>query len=275
MTASLETSCGAPVEYKALPKNIGDVPSPLLLDIARQYAARAENLSPEAATKLNATAGSAYVEATIAPNDMSVDSRLACLDEAEKYLQSALEGERGLAENGFEQSDPTSWLRAQLQCDFMDVYRDIACGEVTARTTEEITEKIRTMKQTLERSGLLGSDDGIDQPREAKRAARGLHGELVVLLRIWEDYARGGASIAFPATVRGDSGEYLPEETHDIVFAWQKEDDSWEFSGAEIKSGDGRTIHAFTRYHNTIVFVGHNGDVRVFDPVPPAASHKP
>lgn len=262
MTVSIETAYGAQADYKTLPKNIGDVPSPLLLGIARQYAARAENLSPEAATKLNATAGSAYVEAAITPNDMSVDSRLACLDEAEKYLQSALVGERILAENGFyEQSDPTGWLRAQLQCDFMDVYRDIACGEVTALTTEEITEKIRTTKRALDHDG------GINKAHKNKRFMSGLRGELIVLLKTWEEYAKGGAPIAFPSTVRGGSGEYLPGETHDIVFAWQNEQDGWEFSGAEVKSGGGRTVHAFTRYKNPLIFVDPDDTVRVFDPV--------
>lgn len=264
MTASLEDyRTTETVDYKMLPKDIGKVPSRLLLHIARSYASRAERLDEEAATKLHATAGSAYIESMITDTSMSVDARLICLDKAEDHLRSAVDGERLLTDNGFyEFDDPTEWLRAQLNYDFINVYRDIACGEVTTLTVEEITEKLSRLKQVLGKTGKIG------KAYTNERTINGLRGELVVLMKKWSEYAQGGDVIAFPSTVRGGNGEYRPGETHDIVFAWQNDAAGWEFSGAEVKIGGGRTIHALTRYKNTLIFVDDDETVRIFDPLP-------
>lgn len=247
------------LDYRMLPKNIGEVSSWQLLDIAKQNAKKAEELGNQAAGQFYGIAGSAYIEAAIV-DDSDVDARLAYLDEAAANLNNAADIEYDFLESGYRHpNDQIEWLRAELNYDFMDVYRDIVCGEVTERTKDEITDKLIRHKKYAKLA--TNTDHG-------SRAVGGFDHELTVLLKTWQAYKETGDTIAFPSTARGGDGRFRRSETHDVVFAWQDiVTENWNFAEAEVKGGRGRTRNALVRYQNTLLFVDGDGEIRTFGPL--------
>jgi hypothetical protein len=241
--------------YYTLPKDIGDVSVEELLRIAGDSALEADVLMNGAAVRYHAVAGSAYVEAALVRSlgSRDVDESLAFLDSAELHLRQSADGEYRFLETGFYDPDhQDDWLRAELQCDFMNVYRDIACGEVTLHTRDEIIAALR--KKLAYAEGLATVSQG---------KGRGVAYELRVLLRLWTEYKQDGDMIAFPSTARGGSGEERHRETHDIILAHQQ-DEHWNYAGLEVKGGEGLTLASLARYLHPIVHVNHDGGMRTY-----------
>jgi hypothetical protein len=256
------------MEYLSLPKNIGEVPSEQLFKIARESIDRTHDTTLaqlEYATQPKLIAASALVEGVLVEANGSLDTietHLGLLDIAEELYGQVAEAELLKLEAGFNHpDDQEAWLRAELQQAFIDVYRDMACGEVTLNRTKPdiIAQLTKLMNQV---SSQIKSDSG---RREYHREMIGLRGELIVLTKYWETYRRHGEVIALPATYRGGSGHYIKRDTHDIVFAQQSaysaDEGIWKFTTREVKHTNKRLrLDDLIRYNSPIIKVGYSGE---------------
>lgn len=243
--------------YYELPKDIGEVLPDDLLDIAHYNADQAASLPRSAAVRFHAVAGSAYVEASLvgATTGHDVDRLLAQLDRGEAHLREATVGEYHFLESGFKRPDnQVDWLRAQLQCDFMTVYRDIVCGAVSEQTRNEMIALLSKRLRYVEK---------LDEPDYHRGAREGLAYELKVLLRIWQAYRQTGDMVTFPSSIRGGNGEMRPKETHDIAVAY-REGTTWRYSGVEVKGGKGLNLAALARYLHPVMHIRQDGSIQEY-----------
>lgn len=239
-------------EYFNLPKLFGSIDPDVLLRIADTNADMAARLPSVAALRYHEVAASAYTEAALVLSEREddIDVLLAYMDAAEPhFLAAAMEEFRHL-ETGFCRPDQQDrWLRADLQCEFMTVYRDIVCGEVTEQTCSEM---LYALEKKIKHTAVL--------PNKSQNGLGGLLYELRILRDFWRAYRNPGDTVAFPSSARGNEGNARPQETHDIILAHQI-DGTWRFAGREIKGGNALTLAVLGRYTNPIIHVRHDGTV--------------
>ncbi|MDB5165482.1 MAG: hypothetical protein JWM00_372 [Candidatus Saccharibacteria bacterium] len=203
-------------DYFKADKKIGGIPSSTLVDIALNNLILAESQPGEEAAEFYELAGSALIEASFSALDMprlgknaidAQDDRIALVDEGINALRQA---QQALGEDNM----TTYRQRLQLKIDFEQAYKDVACEELTPATVEEICELLLRH--------LLATHDNTDP-----RHARGFGGELRDLFRVWSTYKKPGDAIALPATIRGDSGTYKRNQTHDLDIIHQSSSGEW------------------------------------------------
>lgn len=243
-------------EYNALPKYIGSVSSDVLLGYAALNAEQ-NLIQPSNTPNLEAVAGTALIEAVMVSKlegkKTDILQNFIYLEEAERHLRAAAQGQYELLENGvLHPNDQGDWLRAEIACDFMDVYRDIAYGRISQQTVEEIRERLTSR---LEYTETLVSMDPYLAPDN-----KGASYEIKGLLHVWNAYKEEGDAIAFPATARGGSGIHHPRTTHDMVCA-AVSGNEWEFVGLEIKGGNGLTEESLERYDSPIMHITRKDEV--------------
>lgn len=243
-------------DYYQANKRLGALPSDTLEDIAERnlwFITEYNNgdITPEETSEFYELTGSALIEASFAATqaatpetfDETIEERLAQIEvgvEALLYAKAALGDE------------PTSrGQRLQLQADFANVYKDIACGELTEQTINETREMlVRHLYDTIKNTDPEG--------------ARGLGGELRALIHCWNNYQKPGDEFALPATARGGSGYYLRADTHDLDILRQKPDGSWQvMTPMEIKRTE-ITDAMLSRYATSrIVHIATDGSFRI------------
>lgn len=208
------------LEYYQADKKLGALSSPVLEDVAERNlafiaASDTLHLSDQDRSEMYELAGSALIEASFS----------AAQEAHPAEFQDGIEGRLEAIEAGLEAlrqardalgSDRTTTLhqRLQLKIDFADVYRDLACGELSSLTVEEIRSKLE--------SHLYGTINNVDA-----RHARGLGGEIRTLLHYWNNYENPGDEFAIPATVRGDTGYFDWNDTHDLDILHQTTEGRW------------------------------------------------
>lgn len=247
-------------QYDALPKYIGSVSSDMLLGYAALNAEQ-NLIQPLNPPKLEAIAGSALIEAVMVAKleGQKTDTlqNFIYLEQAERHLRTAAASQYELLEKGVHHpNDQGGWIRAEVACDFMDVYRDIAFGSVSPQTAEEIVAKLSSR---LEYANTLVELDPSLAPDN-----KGTAYEIMGLIHIWNAYKEEGDVIAFPASARGGSGIYHPRTTHDIICA-AGSGNEWEFVGLEIKGGNGLTEESLERYDSPIMHITHRGKVHLIN----------
>jgi hypothetical protein len=244
--------------YHTLPKAIGSVAPHELLEIAKSNTKQAEEFNNSASVELRAVAGSALIEAALVAHNQdseSLETHLDYLNEAEYDLRIAAMGEYALLESGFTDPDnQASWQRAEINLDFMNVYRDIVRGKVTEQTKHEIITKLN--KRLAYGIQLTKMKSG--------RGSKGVTHEITALLSFWQRYKSHEDPIAFPSTKRGGSGKFNAPDTHDIVVASQH-GDQWNFEGIEVKGGEGLTEESLTRYRHPIMHIDNDGNIRMIN----------
>jgi hypothetical protein len=245
-------------EYYTLPKEIGSVPARELLQIAKYNAYRAESVNNSASCRFDAVAGSAYIEAVLVggQDDADLEERLENLNKAQRHLELVVDVERNRLETGsvhFDKQD--DWQYAKMKLDFMDVYRDIACGEITLLTKHEI---IGRLEKRVEYNKWLATQG----TKEYRKSNRGVANEANVLLNSWRGYHTKDNPVAIPSTERGGHGVFNPDETHDICLATQGEH-GWSFETREIKGHVSN--ENLVRYKSSIIQVDHDGNMRTID----------
>ncbi|RZA06142.1 MAG: hypothetical protein EOO68_05505 [Moraxellaceae bacterium] len=242
-----------------LPKGFGAIDSSELLSFADSAAKQAAN-APDllSAERFHAAAGSAYIESTITRqhDQDTVDTALDCIDEAAYHLREAANSQFLRLEQGSSHPNKQAgWIRSELNCEFINVYKDITCNEVTDHTKREILEKLTYWKNYAEIASSMEEND-----------IGGLKQEIFVLMKIWSSYLAQGESITFPSTLRGGDGTVNKRDTHDIIIATQNRPDNWVFSGFEVKStAHGLTKKSLVRYNNPILSVDARGKIRIYD----------
>ncbi|HEY0965341.1 MAG TPA: hypothetical protein VGE13_02575 [Candidatus Saccharimonadales bacterium] len=150
----------------------------------------------------------AFIESIEDHNSIAtVDDRLQLVDMGSEFLKHA----SSLAQK----DDMERTERLLLISLFTQVMKDVVAGEVTQATKDELLIALRNAKSQLK---FIPSN----------RARHGLQGELSVLESIWQDYNDIGDRVVLPSSVRGGSGRFRPDETHDItVLKQRKLDGSW------------------------------------------------
>lgn len=254
-------------EYLSLPKGIGDVPSDRLFSLAHKaldFQPTRRDDQPNHATQPQLIAASALIEGVLVETNNSidqVDTYLEVIDFARELYEGVANIELQNLELGFNHpDDQEDWLRAQLQLAFIDVYKDMACGEVTTdRTKPEVIEKLTNINRHVL------SQLKHHKSKDFGRDMAGLRGELAVLLRRWGDFKHDDESIALPSTYRGGSGQFNRRDTHDIVFAQRdtrvNAQRTWQFSTAEVKRGNKRLrLDDLVRYTSPLIQVGYGRD---------------
>jgi hypothetical protein len=240
--------------YYDLPKDIGTVSADELLEIAKRNHKQADAIFNHGSIYFQKIAASSYIEAMLVTNDPTHENlkeNLKYLDEAKQLLLRAAKGEYELIEKGFyKPHEQTTWLRTALQADFMGVYRDILRGSVTKRTSQEINQKL---DQRLTYAKGLSSHD-----------AGGYTAELNGLKNVWKRRHEEEDPIAIPATFRGGDGHSFRKDTHDIVVG-SKRGSEWDFSGREIKRGNGLKPSDLVRYSHAIMHFKDDGSVAFFE----------
>jgi hypothetical protein len=249
-------------DYFGLPKHVGSVSADMLLDIARSHADRADSIDNDASVRFNEVAASALVEAALTldrPGDQ-VDYRLAMIDEAEDRFEQAADAEYHLLERGFrDPDDQADWRRLELQKEFMQVYRDLACGEITLETRQELLTMLAVHHKYANSMSKYSAT--------SSRHGRGLREEIAVMIHLWERWHPGDSTVAFPSTARGGSGVMRGDETHDIVVA-SLDDDSLRFDHIEVKAVRTRLRFDYlTRYASRLVSVDSHGKLRWLDEI--------
>ena len=169
--------------------------------IPKRFKAEAFELS---ASMLWETAFIETVESHNSP--VTVDDRLELVDIGASFLRHA--------STLTQKDDMEKTQRLLLRSLFAQVMRDIAAGEVTEATRDEL---------------LLSLRDARSQLKFIKESNRkiGLLGEIETLQSFWNEYYGRGNKVAIPSTVRGGSGHFREDETHDIDILRQRRDDSW------------------------------------------------
>lgn len=246
-------------DYLELPKGFGAVESGVLFKFADLNAKYAASVPVSASGRFHATAGSAYIEAVLTQSfsEDAVDTRLDCLADAAQHLRAAADVEYDFLERGIiHPNDQDKWQRAELQYDFMDVYRDLVCGEVTGQTRNEILEKLdRRIEYTKYFAG------------KGYLRAEGFLGELLALRSVWKAHQSPLDRVAFPSTVRGGDGASLPHQTHDIVIATTTNGQDRLYVEAEVKAGLGLGHRDLVRYASILFHMNVNGVGHVYDPL--------
>lgn len=169
--------------------------------LAKQFKADAFELS---ATLLWETAFMEAVESHNSP--ATVDDRIELIDIGSSFLKHA--------SSLTQKEDMEKTQRILLRSLFSQAMRDIVAGEVTAATRDEL---------------LLSLQDAKSQLKFIKNARyeNGLRSEIFALEALWQEYHQMGDKVALPASVRGGSGHFRQDETHDIDILRQRRDESW------------------------------------------------
>lgn len=262
----LQATQSPTMEYLSLPKKIGEVPSEQLFKIAREsidHTYDGELGQLEYVTQPALIAASALVEGVLVESNGNLDNvqtHLELLDIAEELYGQVADAELQKLEAGFNHpDDQEAWLRAELQRAFIDVYRDMACGEVTLdRTKPDI---IARLTKLMSQVGSQIKYEGGQHKHLLEMT--GLQGELIVLMKYWENYNRHGEVIALPSTYRGGSGHCVRRDTHDIVFAQQSaysaNEGIWSFTTGEVKRTNKRLrLDDLVRYSSPIIKVAYS-----------------
>lgn len=235
-------------EYLAAPKHLGAIDDESLQILALRALTFSEVNSPPKAVRsemleLGASAiwEAAFVQTRATHNSINtVDERLENIEAYDKLNSAA----RTLRE-----ADAEGYYRLSLREAFTPVLKDIVCGYVSDDTVDEIRESLA---------------EQLDNVRNIKdrRNAEGLVGEIKVLQLFWDNYQKTGDLVAIPSTVRGGSGHYRPEETHDIDVIKQRKDKSWIIAPyVEVKKHEIRAAE-FQRYIRSILaYVAPDGTV--------------
>jgi hypothetical protein len=258
-----------PVDYLALPKAIGEVNPEDLLNIAEYYQSLGyESLSHFMRAKYKMIAASALIEAMLLYPDSGHeddDYRLTNIDLAEEMLKSAAGDQLEILEQGFtDPNDKIAWLRTTIATDFMDVYRDMICGEMSDLTIKTLRE---TLHNRLHELTKLGSVRGVKNSFKAD--LHGLQSELTVIADVWHKYTEPDDPIVIPSTYRGGNGEQREEETHDLVFLMQNEDTTFGvIKTGEVKSEGApieRHLRHLGRYACSLIMVSRDGRIRTIE----------
>lgn len=136
----------------------------------------------------------------------TVDDRIELIDTGSCFLMHA--------STLTQKTDMEQTQRLLLRSLFTQAMRDIVSGEVTSATRDELLVSLRDARSQLKFI-------------ENTQARNGLLGEIVTLESSWSSYLKLGDKVAIPATIRGGSGFYRANETHDIDILRQRRDDSW------------------------------------------------
>ncbi len=145
--------------------------------------------------------------------------------------------------------DTAEHHRLALKLVFTQVLKDIVCGDISSDTVEETKESL---------TAALGSIGTLHDSRRAQ----GIVGEIKVLQHFWENYRKERDMVAVPATVRGGSGHYRPEETHDIDVIRQRKDKSWvTLSPVEVKKHKLRDEELKRYVRSLLAYVAPDGKV--------------
>lgn len=193
-------------DYFQLDRTFGTVDPEELLDIAYRIEA-----TPALQPRAHRVAASALVEAAVWYPDGDrelIDTRLDLIDVAQEHLESATDGYYAeLAEGRRHPNDQADWLRACVDLQFLRVYRDLVCGELTHDTRREMLEGLgKTARYTRDLIAMSHGDE--------KSGAVGYYNELVALYAVFNSHSR---FIAVPATPRGDNGRGGGEGIHDVA----------------------------------------------------------
>lgn len=207
-------------------KTLGSIDEKILKDIAWSNVDLAQQVSDTEthAAELEAghyeLAASALTEAALRQTFLTdnliegVDERLALIELAGECLDLAI--------SALPAEQNSSKHRLQVKQLFTQVHRDLICGEITQATVDELTQNLY--------AELLNTIENVDEVH-----ARGLAGELRAYWHYWCEYPTTGL-VAIPATIRGDSGFYNRQDTHDIDVLSQKSDGNWRIeTPREIK----------------------------------------
>jgi len=157
-------------------------------------------------------AASAFVETAMAQTFAAenlideVDDRLELIDRSDECLELALAG--------LPPEQTSTKHRLQIKLLFSRVQRDIVCGEIIDDTVDDLT---RALYQEL-----MNTFEDTDEIH-----ARGLAGELRAYWHYWSEFWDTGLAV-IPATVRGDSGFYNRQDTHDFDVLSQRADGNWQ-----------------------------------------------
>lgn len=198
-------------------KTLGSLDDEVLETVAWENIAHAGDVSddeifaPELRAEHYELAASAFLEMamvqTFASNEMidGVDERLELVDRADECLELAIVG--------LPNEQTSTKHRLQIKLLFSRVHRDIICGEIIDDTVNELIESIY--------SELLNTIEDSDEIH-----ARGLAGELRAYWHYWSEFWETGQAV-IPATVRGDSGFYNRQDTHDFDVLSEKPTGNW------------------------------------------------
>ncbi len=231
--------------YLQLDKRFGFVEPATLIDIAQEMSCS------DRPTDI-AIAASAITEAFVTgprPTLEELDEYLAWLDwSAELYAQ---------AERGFWQEldrgwrhpqDQTDLLRTQLNGLFLDVYRDIICGEITTQTSAETSKRLAQLAKYTQ--GLLKRSHG-----RMFELGIGFAYELASIIAI---HNSADSLIALPTTPRTENGEYNQQLSHDLIISQLHTDehaDLW-LANVEALQLKGRvTTEDLERYDTTQIIL--------------------
>lgn len=146
-------------------------------------------------------------------------------------------------------TNTVEYHRIGLREVFSQVMKDIVCGEITTDTVEEtrilLSEKLAEVSHITDKADALG-----------------LVGEIKVLQHFWENYRKDRDMVAVPSTLRGGSGHYRPEETHDIDVLRQRKDRTWvTVSPVEVKKRKLRDDE-YRRYGKSLLaYVAPDGQI--------------
>lgn len=222
--------------YFSLPKTVGEVSSVELLSIVEELVENQDHTSIRASILHNSIASSAIIEAVLITEDTSHrydDERIEGIELAEGYLRDAYDAQYRQIEAGFDPPSEKELLRMSLRFDFMRVYKDMICGEITNDTQMEIRENldkhIRSYNQLL---------DYEYTDHDERRSISGLKAEATILMKYWQKYPNDSRLVAIPATLRGDNGNKRSSETHDIILFEETTPGSFTYArSSEVKSG--------------------------------------
>lgn len=241
--------------YFSLPKTIGEVSSEELLSIAEDLVTDQAHTSVRTSILHNSIASSAIIEAVLVTEDTAHehdDERIACIERAESYLHEAYDAQYMQIKAGFDPPSEKELLRMSLRFDFMRIYKDMVCGEITDDTQTEIRE---SLEKRIHLYNQLLTYEYTDH-RE-RRHISGLKAEVAVLLQYWQKYPETSRMVAVPATLRGDSGKMRSAETHDIMLFEETVPGSFTYARSrEVKSGKAmRKLGMLARYIHPITHI--------------------
>lgn len=245
-------------EYLEAPKRLGAVDDDSLAILTLRALSYAQTNNPPKDIKsdmFEIAASSAWEAAFIQTQSShnsinTVDDRLEFIDVYARMNKAA----QSLREPGSHE-----YHRLALRGIFTPVLQDVACGEITTDTVEDI------------RASLAEELDNVRFVKD-RGNAEGLVGEIKVLQHYWQQYQKIGDLVAVPSTVRGGSGHYRPDETHDIDLIKQRKDRSWivaptvEVKKREIRTDDlrryARSLLAYVAPDGTVSFTSSHRKLR-------------
>ncbi|MBC7512778.1 hypothetical protein H7142_03940 [Candidatus Saccharibacteria bacterium] len=237
-------------EYYEAPKRLGTIEEESLSLLTLQaltfadYPKTPVELRPQLLELAGSTAWeSAYMLTRATHNSINgVDHRLDMID---VYETVNIAARQAYGEESKEHH------RLTLRLALTQVLKDVVCGEISADTVEETRD---ALQMALAEVGKIQNSND----------AQGVVGEIKVLQYFWDKYQKTGDLVAIPSTVRGGSGYFRPEETHDIDVIRQRKDRSWvTMSPIEAKK---RQLSAedFRRYaRSMLAYVAPDGQVSI------------